>query len=275
MLCIVKKQYSSFTTLDTRASAAQPAPTTPPENPPRQPQTAHQSAHHQSAMDKDTNPQPIDDTNKAEVAKKVLDKRTDENAQLYDLNHRLANYIEKVRSLVQVNTTLGEEVDGLKGREGSDSEVQRLKDRNDNLSSEVETANHKCDTVTQERDNLNEYLQNVKKRLQEEKNKNKDLRAEADKAKLANKKLEGGKKGLQEELDFLKRTHKENESLIVLGRNASGLQNTIRRLEYDSDKMKDKMAHQLKEYQDLLDIKMTLEKEITKYRELLDGMESR
>ncbi|NXW93584.1 PERI protein, partial [Alopecoenas beccarii] len=73
--------------------------------------------------------------------------------------------------------------------------------------------------------------------------------------------------------EALQRQMREMED--EFGEEIGNYQDMVGRLEQEIQQMKEEMARHLREYQDLLNVKMALDIEITTYRKLLEGEESR
>ncbi|KAJ1160742.1 hypothetical protein NDU88_001235 [Pleurodeles waltl] len=149
------------------------------------------------------------------VNQDFLTTRSNEKAELQELNDRFASFIEKVRYLEQQNAQLVVELGQVKAKEprrATDLFQQELKE----LRGQLELLGKDRDRVQVERDNLLEDLGLLKQRMDEEVHKREEaennlimFRKDVDDATLSRLELERKIESLMDEIEFLKKLHEE------------------------------------------------------------------
>lgn len=144
-----------------------------------------------------------------------LTTRSNEKAEMQELNDRFASFIEKVRYLEQQNAVLVSEINQAKSKEptrAADLCQQELRE----LRRQLDTLGKDRDRIQVERDNFAEDLLFLKQRLDEEVHKREDaennlvvFRKDVDDATLSRLELERKIESLMDEIEFLKKLHEE------------------------------------------------------------------
>ncbi|KAM4701713.1 peripherin isoform 2-T2 [Discoglossus pictus] len=144
-----------------------------------------------------------------------LTTRSNEKAEMQELNDRFASFIEKVRYLEQQNAVLVTEINQVRSKEptrAADLCQQELRE----LRRQLDLLGKDKDRIQVERDNMAEDLAMLKQRMDEEIHKREDaennlvlFRKDVDDATLSRLELERKIESLMDEIEFLKKLHEE------------------------------------------------------------------
>nr|XP_046242645.1 neurofilament light chain b [Scatophagus argus] len=149
----------------------------------------------------------------AQVSSEFKALRTQEKAELQDLNDRFASFIERVHELEQQNKLLETELLLLRQRQTQPSNLRALYEHEiRQLRAAVEEAQHEKQAAQDHRNEMEDVLRNMQKRYEDEvltreeaEGRLLDARKEADDAALGRAELEKRVGTLLDELAFLKR----------------------------------------------------------------------
>ncbi|XP_076012502.1 peripherin [Genypterus blacodes] len=161
----------------------------------------------------------VDFTLSEAINQEFLTTRSNEKAELQELNDRFASFIEKVRYLEQQNGSLQQELNLFKGQhqQGQPNRATDLfQEELRELRNQLDAVGKERDQYLMERDNLAEDVTMLKQRLDEESQKRADaennlvaFRKDVDDATLARLELERKIESLMDEIEFLKKLHDE------------------------------------------------------------------
>uniref|UniRef100_A0A2K5NR20 Neurofilament light chain n=1 Tax=Cercocebus atys TaxID=9531 RepID=A0A2K5NR20_CERAT len=153
----------------------------------------------------------------AAISNDLKSIRTQEKAQLQDLNDRFASFIERVHDLEQQNKVLEAELLVLRQKHSEPSRFRALYEQEiRDLRLAAEDATNEKQALQGEREGLEETLRNLQARYEEEVLSREDAegrlmeaRKGADEAALARAELEKRIDSLMDEIAFLKKVHEE------------------------------------------------------------------
>ncbi|KTG36578.1 hypothetical protein cypCar_00012370, partial [Cyprinus carpio] len=149
--------------------------------------------------------------------------RTNEKEQMQGLNDRFAMFIEKVRNLEQHNKVLEAELVTLRQRQTEPSRLAELYQQEiRELRSQLEELNAEKNQMMFERDNIEEDLQKLQEKFEEEMRMREEaeqtLRAykkDVDNASMARLDLEKKVEALLDEINFIRKVHEEEVTELM------------------------------------------------------------
>ncbi|KAF7201178.1 neurofilament light polypeptide [Nothobranchius furzeri] len=164
--------------------------------------------------------QRMDLTQASSINTELLEVRSQERAQLVDLNDRFATYIEKVRHLELQNRALLAELDALRRRQNDPSHLQALYEGEArSLRALIDSENNEKMKMEAERDYLQDVCEQMKERCEEEARQRIDAeealqraREEASRVVLYNCDAEATVVSLCDEIMFLKKVFAEEQA---------------------------------------------------------------
>uniref|UniRef100_A0A3Q2ZM33 Peripherin n=1 Tax=Hippocampus comes TaxID=109280 RepID=A0A3Q2ZM33_HIPCM len=179
--------------------------------------TYHQQRSRPSVQPQRLTYDKVDFTMAEAINQEFLTTRSNEKAELQELNDRFASFIEKVRYLEQQNGALTQELTQYKGQLQSgqpNRATEIFQDELRELRRQMDAIGKERDQYQLERDNLAEDLGLLK--LDEEAQKRADaennlaaFRKDVDDATLSRLELERKIESLMDEIEFLKKMHDE------------------------------------------------------------------
>ncbi|XP_044155627.1 alpha-internexin [Bufo gargarizans] len=149
--------------------------------------------------------------------------RTNEKEQLQGLNDRFAMFIEKVHNLEQQNKVLETELIALRERQAEPSRLGELYQQEfKDLRSQIEELNNEKAQLILERDSLEDDLQKLKARYEDEIRMREETeyalkahKKDVDDATLARLDLEKKVESLLDEISFMRKVHEEEVTELL------------------------------------------------------------